>query len=295
MNASPDPHDPVVMATARRRGSRAARRAAERRQAIRASLIALVSTVVVFGALALVIVNAPRWPQVQATFFDVDRIVESLPDLVDGFTTNIQLFLLAEAIILVAALLIAILRSLPGPVTFPLRVMAIVYTDVFRAVPGIVWIFLLGFGIPALRIEGIPRDPFIYALLALILVYSAYVSEVYRAGIDSVHPSQDAAARSLGLSQWQSLRYVVVPQAIRRVVPPLLNDFIGLQKDTVLVSFLGVTEIFRTAGIKQSATFNFSYYIGVALVYIVVTVPLARLVDWLIARERRVRVAGGAR
>ena len=295
MTDTSDPRGVAATAAARRRGSHAARRAAERRQALRASLIALVSTLVVFGGLALVIVNAPRWPQVQAAFFDIDRIVESLPDLVDGFTTNIQLFLLAEAIILVAALFIAILRSLPGPVAFPLRVMAIIYTDIFRAVPGIVWIFLLGFGIPALRIEGIPRDPFIYALLALTLVYSAYVSEVYRAGIESVHPSQDAAARSLGLSQWQSLRYVVVPQAIRRVVPPLLNDFIGLQKDTVLVSFIGVTEIFRTSGVKQAASFNFSYYIGVALVYIVVTVPLARLVDWLIARERRARVAGGVR
>ena len=143
-------------------------------------------------------------------------------------------------------------------------------------------------------IEGVPNDEFFWALIALTLIYSAYVSEVYRAGIESVHPSQNAAARSLGLSQVQSLRHVVLPQAVRRVVPPLLNDFIGLQKDSVLVSFIGVVEIFRTAQIKQAATFNFSYYIGVALVFIVVTIPLARLVDWLVARERRSRMAGAA-
>jgi polar amino acid transport system permease protein len=171
--------------------------------------------------------------------------------------------------------------------------MATVYTDVFRAVPGIVWIFLLGFGMPSLRIEGVPKDPFFWALVSLTLIYTAYVAEVYRAGIDSVHPSQDAAARSLGLSRFQSLRHVVLPQAVRRVIPPLLNDFIGLQKDSVLVSFIGVIEIFRTANIKQAASFNFSYYVGVALVFLVVTIPMTRLVDWLIARERRARAAGG--
>jgi polar amino acid transport system permease protein len=192
------------------------------------------------------------------------------------------------------AMLLAVIRSLPGPALFPFRLMATVYVDVFRAVPGIVWIFLLGFGIPALGIPGVPTDEFFWALIALTLIYSAYVSEVYRAGIESVHPSQNAAARSLGLSQVQSLRHVVLPQAVRRVVPPLLNDFIGLQKDSVLVSFIGVVEIFRTAQIKQAATFNFSYYIGVAIVFIVVTIPLARLVDWMVARERRSRMSGAA-
>jgi polar amino acid transport system permease protein len=245
--------------------------------------------------LAIVIVNAPNWERVRANYFDVERMVEALPDLIDGFTTNIRLFLIAEALILVLAMVIAVVRSIPGPVFFPLRLIATAYTDIFRAVPGIVWIFLLGFGVPGLRLEGVPSDPFLWALVALTLIYSAYVSEVYRAGIESVHPSQDAAARSLGLSQAQSLRYVVVPQAVRRVIPPLLNDFIGLQKDTVLVSFIGVVEIFRTANVKNAASFNSSYYIGVALVFIVITIPLARVVDWLVARERRNRVAGGLR
>jgi polar amino acid transport system permease protein len=295
MTEASDPTASPGTAARRSRGSYAARRAAERRQAIRASLIALVSTIVVFGVLAIVIVNAPNWERVRANYFDVERMVEALPDLIDGFTTNIRLFLIAEALILVLAMVIAVVRSIPGPVFFPLRLIATAYTDIFRAVPGIVWIFLLGFGVPGLRLEGVPSDPFLWALVALTLIYSAYVSEVYRAGIESVHPSQDAAARSLGLSQAQSLRYVVVPQAVRRVIPPLLNDFIGLQKDTVLVSFIGVVEIFRTANVKNAASFNSSYYIGVALVFIVITIPLARVVDWLVARERRNRVAGGLR
>jgi polar amino acid transport system permease protein len=276
-------------------GSRAARRRAERRQASRNSLIAVVSLVVVFGGLALAIANAPNWAAVQASFFDVPRIVESMPDLIDGFLTNIALFMLAEGLVLVVGLFVAVVRSVPGPAFLPFRLLATMYTDVFRAVPGIVWIFFLGFGIPGLRIEGVPRDPFIWALVALVLIYSAYVSEVYRAGIESVHPSQEAAARSLGLSRLKALRFVVLPQAVRRVIPPLLNDFIGLQKDTVLVSFIGVVEIFRTAQIKQSGNFNFSYYIGVMLVYLVVTIPMTRLVDWLVARERRQRAAGGVR
>jgi polar amino acid transport system permease protein len=153
-------------------------------------------------------------------------------------------------------------------------------------------IFMLGFGIPGLAIPGVPNDPFLWAVVALTLLYSAYVSEVYRAGIESIHPSQTAAARSLGLSQFQALRYVVVPQAVRRVIPPLLNDFIGLQKDTVLVSFVGVVEIFRQSQIRQQASFNYTPYIVTALVFVVLTIPLARLTDWLVARERR-RGAGG--
>ena len=175
---------------------------------------------------------------------------------------------------------------------FPVRLLATVYVDLFRALPGLLVIFMLGFGIPALGIAGVPVDPFFWGVVTLTLLYSAYVSEVYRAGIDSVHPSQEAAARSLGLTRSQSLRHVVLPQAVRRVIPPLLNDFIGLQKDTVLISFIGVVEIFRTAQIKQMATFNFTPYVAVALVFIVVTFPLARVVDWLVARDRS-RAAGG--
>lgn len=275
--------------------SRSARRRAERRQALRASLIALVSAVVVFGGLAWVIVNSPGWPRVEKSFLDGARFADALPDVIVAFGKNVQLFLIAEVLVLCFGLVLAVMRSLPGPVFFPIRALATIYVDIFRALPGVLVIFILGFGIPGLRLPGVPNEPFFWAVVALTLVYSAYVSEVYRAGIDSIHPSQDAAARSLGLSRFQALRHVIVPQAVRRVIPPLLNDFIGLQKDTVLVSFLGVVEIFRTAQIKQSATFNFTPYLAVALVFIVVTIPLARLTDWLIARDRGQQTAGGRR
>ena len=259
------------------------RRAADPRRGV---WIAVASTAVVFGLLGYLIVNAPAWPVVQQSFFNPDEFNAALPGLVAAFWTNVRLFLFAEVLILVFALVVAVLRSLPGPVFFPIRAMLTVYVDVFRALPGLLVIFFLGFGIPALRIPGVPKDPFFWAVVALALVYTAYVSEVYRAGIDSVHPSQEAAARSLGLSRLQALRHVVLPQAVRRVIPPLLNDFIGLQKDTVFVASIGVVEIFRTAQIKQAAHFTFTPYVATALIFLVLTIPLARLTDWLVARDR---------
>jgi polar amino acid transport system permease protein len=251
----------------------------------RALVVAALSTVVVFGLVALVVVNAPGWPQVQDKFLNGRVFAESLPLIVVAFWVNVQLFVIAEVLILVLALGVAVMRGLPGPVFFPVRLLATIYVDVFRALPGILVIFLFGLGIPALRIEGVPNDPFVWAVAALTLLYTAYVSEVYRAGIESVHPSQEAAARSLGLSQAQALRYVILPQAVRRVIPPLLNDFIGLQKDTALVSFVGVVEIFRQSQIRQAGAFNFTPYLATALVFLVVTIPLARAVDWLARRE----------
>jgi polar amino acid transport system permease protein len=259
----------------------------------RATAIALASSIVVIGGLAWIVVHAPGWSEVQKDFLNGPIFWASLPGLVNAFWKNVALFLIAEVLILPIGLLVAVMRGLPGPVFFPIRVLGTVYVDVFRALPGILVIFILGFGIPGLGIDGVPSEPFFWGVVALTLIYSAYVSEVYRAGIESVHPSQDAAARSLGLSRFQSMRHVVLPQAIRRVVPPLLNDFIGLQKDTVLVSFIGVVEIFRTAQIKQAALFNFTPYMAVAFVFLVLTIPLARFTDWLVAREKR-RVAAGA-
>jgi polar amino acid transport system permease protein len=261
----------------------------------RSLLIATVSTTVVVAVLAVVVTNSAGWPRFQQAFLNGPIFWESLPKVVDKFWVNVQLFLIAEVLILAFGLLLAVMRSLPGPVFFPLRLFATLYVDLFRAVPGLLVIFMLGFGMPSLRIPGVPKDEFFWAVVALTLLYSAYVSEVYRAGIESIHPSQVAAARSLGLSQIQTLRYVVVPQAIRRVIPPLLNDFIGLQKDTVLVSFLGVVEIFNEAGILESARFNFTPYLATALVFVVVTFPLARLTDWLLAREKGQRNSGGTR
>jgi len=269
-------------------------RSGRRRVSWRATTVAAVSTVVVFGLLATAITSAPNWPDVQRGFFDGRFFWGSLPDVVRHFEVNVRLFLIAEVLILVFGLVLAVLRSLPGPAFFPVRLLATIYVDFFRAVPGILVIYMLGFGIPALGLTGVPIDQFFWAVVALTLLYSAYVSEVYRAGIESIHPSQDAAARSLGLSRAQSLRFVVLPQAVRRVIPPLLNDFIGLQKDTVLVSFLGVVDLFRTASIKSAATFNFTPYLAVALVFVVITIPLARVVDWLVARDRA-RAAASAR
>jgi polar amino acid transport system permease protein len=257
------------------------------RAAVKSTSIALVSSVVFFGLLAVVVVNAPNWPAVQNYFFNSEIFDYSLPKVIDAFWVNVRLFLIAEVLILALALLLAVLRSLPGPVFFPLRLLATIYADVFRAIPGLLIIVLLGFGIPGLGIAGVPTDPFLYAVVALTLVYSAYVSEVYRAGIESIHPSQEAAARSLGLSRIQALRYVILPQAVRRVIPPLLNDFIGLQKDTILVSYIGVVEAFRESSIIESARFNSTPYVALALVFLVITIPLARFTDWLVARDRR--------
>jgi polar amino acid transport system permease protein len=275
-------------------GSRARRRREERASVLRSTLIALVSTVLVFGALIAIAVNSPGWPAVQSSFLDGEIFSSSLPDIASAFIVNIELFLIAEILILILALLIAVARSSTAPVLFPVRLMATIYVDLFRALPGVLVIYILGFGIPGLNLPGVPNDPFLYAVLALTLIYSAYVSEVYRAGIASIHPSQSAAARSLGLSQAQALRHVVLPQAIRRVVPPLLNDFIGLQKDTVLVSYIGVVEIFRQSQIDEAGAFNFTPYLAVALVFLVITIPMARFTDWLVAREAR-RGQGGIR
>jgi polar amino acid transport system permease protein len=261
----------------------------------RSQHIAATSTVVFFAAVALVVGNSPGWEDFRRSFFDWAIFSASAEDILPKFWVNVRLFLIAEALILVLGLVLAVMRSLPGPVLFPVRLLATIYVDLFRAVPGILVIFMLGLGVPALRLPGVPNDPFFWGVVVLTLLYSAYVSEVYRAGIESVHPSQAAAARSLGMSQAQALRYVVLPQAVRRVIPPLLNDFIGLQKDTVLVSFIGVVDIFRQSQIEQYASFNFTPYLVTALVFLALTIPLARFTDWMVARERNRRGSSVAR
>jgi len=258
-------------------------------------LTAVLSTVIVFGVIGYVIVNAPGWPRVQQSFFSADVFFESLPDLLQALVVNIELFLMAEALILVFALVLAVMRSLPGSVFFPIRLMAVAYIDIFRALPSVLVIFLFGFGIPGLRLKGVTNDAFVWALVALVMLWSAYVAEVFRAGIEGVHPSQEAAARSLGLSRAQSLRYVILPQAVRRVIPPLLNDFIGLQKDTALVSFVGVVEVFRQMQQDAGGSFNFTPYVAGAAIFLALTIPMARFVDWLVARDRKRQLATIAR
>jgi polar amino acid transport system permease protein len=253
----------------------------------RSILIALLSTIVFAAVVVLVVANSPGWPEVKRLFFSRDVFADSLAVIPEAFLVNVKIFLIAEALILPGGLLIAVLRSLQGPAFFPLRTFAVVYADVFRGVPTILVIYLLGFGVPALGLSGVPIDPLFWGIVALVLVYSAYVSEVYRAGIESVHPSQAAAARSLGLTHAKTLRFVVLPQAVRRVIPPRLKDVIGLQKDTALVGLLGVVEAFRQASIDSSATFNFTPYLVTAVLFVALTIPLTRLTDWLVLRDRR--------
>jgi polar amino acid transport system permease protein len=260
----------------------------------RGVVVGVGSVIVVFGLLGWIVVNSPNWPLVQDAFFNAKYFWRALPYVAQGFVVNIQIFLVSEVLVLICGLGIALMRTVPGAVFLPLRLLAVMYSDFFRGIPGVLFIFLFGFGIPALGIPGVPNDPFFFGVLTLVLLYTAYVGEVYRAGLESVHPSQEAAARSLGLSRAQAMRYVVVPQAIRRVIPPLLNDFIGLQKDTALVSFIGVVEVFRQSQIQEAATFNFTPYLASAALFLLITVPLTRVVDILIARDRR-RLLAAAR
>jgi polar amino acid transport system permease protein len=259
----------------------------------RGVVVALLSTVAFFAIVVVAVTHAPGWPEVRRTFFDWHDISSSFPEIARAFELNVKIFLIAEVFILVVALVLAVLRSLPGPVFFPLRLLAIIYADLARGVPTILVIALLGFGAPALALGGVPTSRVFWATVGLILVYSGYVAEVYRAGIESVHPSQEAAARSLGLSRWQTMRRVILPQAIRRVIPPLLNDFIGLQKDTALVGTLGVIEAFNQSQIDTNTTFTYGSYLAAASLFVALTIPMARLTDWLIARDRRRRQAAG--
>jgi polar amino acid transport system permease protein len=262
-------------------------------EGVRGVAIALLSTVVFAAAVVIAVTQSAGWPEVHRVFFDWHDISSSFPEIASAFVLNVKVFLACEAVILVFALLIAVLRSLPGPVFFPLRALAIVYADLARGVPTILVIALLGFGAPALQLQGVPTSRVFWAGVGLVLIYSGYVAEVYRAGIESVHPSQEAAARSLGLSRIQALRWVILPQAIRRVIPPLLNDFIGLQKDTALVGTLGVVEAFNQSQIDANATFTFGSYLAAAVLFVAITIPLARFTDWLVARDRRRRQAAG--
>ena len=269
-----------------------------RQEGAKGVAVAVVSTVVVFGLIGYVVVHSPNWPAVKHQFLNGKEFVSTFPDIARKFVNNIWYFLICEVVILVFALVLDVLRSLARKYDYQpffLVLMSIVYTDVFRGIPTILVIYLLGFGVPALRIQGVPSSATFWALVALILSYSAYVAEVYRAGIESIHPSQIASARSLGLTRWKSMRFVVIPQAVRRVVPPLLNDFVALQKDTALVAFVvAVPEAFLQAQIFQQADFNFTPLLCAALLFLMITIPLTRLVDYLLAKQRRRRQAGMA-
>jgi polar amino acid transport system permease protein len=265
------------------------RAAAKRRRAQRRTAISAVSTLVVLGALAAWILTAPGWPDVRETFFDVGDFRRSFPDVLKGFWLDVKLFLIVEVVVLLLGLVIALVRTTRTPALFPFRAIAVVFCDVMRGIPTILLVYLVGFGVLALNLDGLPTDPLVLGGAALALSYSAYVAEVYRSGIDSVHPTQMAGAMALGLTRVQAMRHVIVPQAVRRVIPPLLNDFIALQKDVALISILGPAEAFRIAQIDASSNFVYTPLVSVALLYLCVTIPMARIVDHLQARSRRSR------
>jgi polar amino acid transport system permease protein len=259
----------------------------------RSAAVATASTVLVVVVVGWLLTASPGWPRVRSTFFSWSEAGSSLPDVARGFLINVRMFLIAEPLILVLGLAVALVRGLRAPVFFPLRALAVIYTDVFRGIPTILLVFLIGFGVPALQLQGAPSDPIVLGITALVLSYGSYVAEIFRAGIESVHPSQRAAARSLGLSQAQALRHVVLPQAVRRVIPPLLNDFASLQKDTAIVAVLGVVEALRQAQIHASLDFNYTPYLVAAAFFIALTIPMARFTDYLAARTDRRRAPGG--
>ena len=259
------------------------RRARSRRR----TSIAAVSSVFVLLLLGWLVVTAPGWGRVRETYFDADEARAVAPEIVEAFWTNIQLFSVAEVTILAVAFLVAIVRVVPTPGLAPLKLIAVVYTDVARGTPTLLVVYLVGFGLPALGLQGMPTNLFWLGVIALTFSYGGYVAEVIRAGIASVHPSQWASGRSLGLSYGQTLRHVVLPQAVRRVMPPLINDFVSLQKDTALVSLIGLVEAVRTAQVASSRDFDYTPYVIAAVGFIALTVPLARVTDYLAMRAVR--------
>ncbi|MFD5733373.1 amino acid ABC transporter permease [Streptomyces sioyaensis] len=265
----------------------------KRARARRAIAVAALSTLVTAVVLFLVITRSPGWPRTRETFFSAAYARKALPEVLDGLLLNLRLLVVCGAAVLVLGLLLAVARTLRGPVFFPLRALATAYTDFFRGLPLIICLLMVVFGVPALRLQGVTTDPVALGGTALVLTYSAYVAEVFRAGIESVHPSQRAAARSLGLSSGQTLRFVVLPQAVRRVVPPLLNDLVSLQKDTGLVSIAGAVDAVYAAQIIAGKDFNFTPYVVAGLVFVALTIPMTRGTDWITARMDRKRAQGG--
>lgn len=255
-----------------------------RKQSLRrSSIIAVVSTLAFATVIAIGLINSPGWDAVKTSFFNWDIGTHFFPSILKGLWLNIQVLFFASIGVAIFGTLLAIMRSLRGPVFFPLRALAAAYTDLFRGIPLLIVLYLVGFGIPALGI--VPRLPnYVWGTIAIIFTYSAYVSEVLRAGIESVHPSQRIAARSLGLSHAQTLRLVVIPQGLRKVVPALMNDFVSMQKDVGLISVLGAVDAVRAAQIASAQTYNFTPYVVAALLFVAISFPMIRLTDRVSAR-----------
>ena len=269
-----------------------ARRATRRQQSTKSVLIALVSTVVFVAVVGWAILSSPGWEDVRRSFFDLDIAVQSFPSILAGLWVNIQVLIVAALAVALLGTTLAVLRSLRGPVFFPLRALATVYTDLFRGIPLLIVLYLVGFGLPALGIFG--RVPVVlWGTIAIVLTYSAYIAEVLRAGMEAVHPSQRVAARSMGLTHGQTLRIVVIPQGVRKVVPALMNDFVSMQKDVGLISVLGAVDAVRAAQISAAEFYNFTPYIVAALLFVAMALPMIRLTDYVSARLARREQMGG--
>lgn len=265
------------------------RQAYEQRLRRRSLIVASASTIAVVGALVLLVPLAPGWEKVQQSFFNAEVFWRTLPKLLNAFLLDVAIFAWSAPLIALLGLAVAIARDTRNPVLYPLRLFSAAYTDIFRGVPVVLVVYLIGFGIPGL---GLPRpwnSPYIWGTVALVLTYSAYVAEIFRSGIESVHQSQRNAALSLGLSGGDTMRYVILPQAIRRVMPAQMNMLIALQKDVALLSFIGPVEIFRQAGVFKSLLANFTPYVAAAAIFLVITIPATRLADHLMARQNRAR------
>nr|WP_307795455.1 amino acid ABC transporter permease [Actinacidiphila acididurans] len=286
VKATPAAYVPSARRIARERYRRARTR--------RSFAVAAVSSAATAAVLVALVVNAPGWQRTRATFLNAHYARVALPKVLDGLWLNLRLLVVCGAIVLVAGLLLAMLRTLRGPVFFPVRALATVYVDFFRGLPLIICILVCVFGVPALRLSGVTHDPVLLGGFALCLTYTAYVAEVFRAGIESVHPGQRAAARSLGLTTAQTMRHVVLPQAVRLVVPALLNDMVSLQKDTGLVSIGGAVDAVYAAEIIASRDFNYTPYVVAGLIFVVITIPMTRFTDWVAARMNARQSQGGA-
>lgn len=265
------------------------RQAYEARQRRRGLMIAGTSTVLVLAAIVILIPMTPGWDRVAASFFNAEVFARSFPKLLEAFVLDVAIFLWSAPLIFLLGLAIALCRNVRSPALFPLRIFGAAFVDIFRGIPVILVIYLIGFGVPGL---GLPRpwnSPYIWGTVALVVTYSAYVAEIFRSGIESVHASQRAAAESLGLSERDVMRYVILPQAIRRVVPANMNMFIALQKDVALLSFIGPVEVLRQAGVLKSLLANFTPYVAAAVIFLCITVPATRYADYLMSRQRRER------
>ena len=258
----------------------------ERARRRRSVIVATVSTVVVVGALIVLIPLTPGWERVRQAFFDGDVFLETFPGLLEAFWLDVKILLWSTPFILLVSLLIALARNTRSPALFPLRAFAVIYTDVLRGIPVILLVFLIGFGVPALGLSRTWSNPLIWGTVTLVLSYSAYTAEIIRAGIDAVPENQRAGARSLGMTSSQTMRTIVLPQAFRKIVPPMMNTFVSLQKDVALVSLIGPVEILRQAGIDKATYANFTPYVAASLIFLALTIPCTRLADWALARQR---------